>query len=153
MVTDKNIKITIVNGPNLNFLGKREPEIYGNIDFAKINNHIKKYCDKNQIDVEFYQNNSEGELINYFQSIYDKVDCIIFNPGAYTHTSVALYDCIKSIETPVIEVHLSNLHSRSESFRRTMITTPACIGQISGFGYKSYLIAIDSVKHYLIQNK
>jgi len=140
------MKVSIINGPNLNALGEREPEIYGSLTLAEINEKIETYCQQHNIKVDFFQSNNEGEIIDYLYSLSDKSDFIIMNPGAYTHTSVAIYDAIKSVDIPVIEVHLSNIHNRSESFRKIYITTPACIGQISGFGYKSYLVAIDAVK-------
>ncbi len=145
------MKITIINGPNLNMLGTREPEIYGNLTLETINSEIINYCKKYNFSVNFFQSNIEGEIINHIHSLNNKTDFIIINPGAYTHTSVAIYDALKSVSIKAIEVHLSNLHSRSEDFRKTCVTTGACLGQISGFGYKSYLLAIDSV--YLLTSK
>ena len=135
------MKILILNGPNLNLLGKREPEIYGNQSFQDYFNELK--LSFNEIDLEYYQSNVEGELINKIHEVGFSYDAIIFNAGAYTHTSVAIGDAIKGIETPVIEVHISNVHSR-ENFRHTSYIAPYCKGTIAGFGLKSYDLAIQS---------
>ena len=135
------MKILILNGPNLNLLGKREPEIYGKQGFQDYFNELK--LNFNKVDLEYYQSNIEGELINKIHEVGFSYDAIIFNAGAYTHTSVALGDAIKGIETPVIEVHISNVHSR-EDFRHTSYIAPYCKGTIAGFGLKSYDLAIQS---------
>ncbi len=135
------MKILVLNGPNLNLLGKREPEIYGNQSFQDYFSQLK--LNFSNIDLEYYQSNIEGELINKIHEIGFSYDAIIFNAGAYTHTSVALGDAIKGIDTPVIEVHISNVHSR-EDFRHTSYIAPYCKGTIAGFGLKSYDLAIQS---------
>lgn len=136
------MKIMILNGPNINFLGIREKEIYGKENYEDICNNLKKEGEKLNIDVNIYQSNIEGELINFLQRAYfEKYDGIIMNPGAYTHTSIALYDALKSIEIPTIEVHISNVYKREE-FRHKSITAPACIGQICGLGSEGYLLAL-----------
>ena len=135
------MKILILNGPNLNLLGKREPEIYGKQSFQEYFDELK--LNFNEIELEYYQSNIEGELINKLHEVGFSYDAIIFNAGAYTHTSVALGDAIKGIETPVIEVHISNVHSR-EDFRHTSYIAPVCKGTIAGFGLKSYDLAIQS---------
>lgn len=136
------MKIMILNGPNINFLGIREKEIYGKKNYEDICNNLKKEGEKLNIDVNIYQSNIEGELINFLQRAYfEKYDGIIMNPGAYTHTSIALYDALKSIEIPTIEVHISNVYKREE-FRHKSITAPACIGQICGLGSEGYLLAL-----------
>lgn len=136
------MKIMILNGPNINFLGIREKEIYGKENYEDICNNLKKEGEKLNIDVNIYQSNIEGELINFLQRAYfEKYDGIIMNPGAYTHTSIALYDALKSIEIPTIEVHISNVYKR-EKFRHKSITAPACIGQICGLGSEGYLLAL-----------
>ncbi len=135
------MKILILNGPNLNLLGKREPEIYGNQNFLEYFNSLKENF--NEIELSYYQSNIEGELINKIHEVGFDFDAIVFNAGAYTHTSVALGDAIKGIETPVIEVHISNVHSR-EDFRHTSFIAPYCKGTIAGFGLKSYDLAIQS---------
>lgn len=136
------MKILILNGPNLNLLGKREPEIYGKQSFLDYFEELK--LNFNNIRLEYYQSNIEGELINKIHEVGFSYDAIVFNAGAYTHTSVALGDAIKGIETPVIEVHISNVHSR-EDFRHTSYIAPYCKGTIAGFGLKSYDLAIQSL--------
>ena len=136
------MKIMILNGPNINFLGIREKEIYGKENYEDICKNLKKEGEKLNIDVNLYQSNIEGALINFLQRAYfEKYDGISMNPGAYTHTSIALYDALKSIEIPTIEVHISNVYKREE-FRHKSITAPACIGQICGLGSEGYLLAL-----------
>lgn len=131
------MKIAIVNGPNLNLLGTREPEVYGKQSFEGFFNELT-----NQFNGElcYFQSNIEGELIDFLQQF--KGDGILFNAGGYTHTSVAIRDCIAAIEPPVIEVHISNVASR-ESFRHESLLTPVCIGLVMGFGLESYRMALD----------
>lgn len=131
------MKIAIVNGPNLNLLGTREPEVYGKQSFEGFFNVLT-----NQFNGElcYFQSNIEGELIDFLQQF--KGDGILFNAGGYTHTSVAIRDCIAAIEPPVIEVHISNVASR-ESFRHESLLTPVCIGLVMGFGLESYRMALD----------
>ncbi len=140
------MKILILNGPNLNMLGKREPEIYGKNTLSNLQDLIENYCKDLKYDVEFYQSNHEGDLIDKIQS--SAVDGIVFNAGAYTHTSVALRDAISSVKTPVIEVHISNVHSREE-FRHKSLISPVCLGVICGFGFNSYLLAINGLHLFL----
>ena len=135
------MKILVLNGPNLNLLGKREPEIYGNQSFQDYFNELK--LNFKEIELEYYQSNIEGDLLNKIHEVGFSYDAIIFNAGAYTHTSIALGDAIKGVETPVIEVHISNVHSR-EDFRHTSYIAPYCKGTIAGFGLKSYDLAIQS---------
>jgi 3-dehydroquinate dehydratase-2 len=135
------MKILILNGPNLNLLGKREPSIYGNVTFNEFfDNLSKKYAD---VDLEYFQSNVEGELINKLHEVGFSYQGIIFNAGAYTHTSVAIGDAIKAIETPVIEVHISNVHAREE-FRHLSYIAPNAKGVIAGFGLQSYELALES---------
>lgn len=135
------MKILILNGPNLNLLGKREPEIYGTQTFEDYFLTLKKkYLD---IELEYYQSNIEGELIDKLHEVGFVFDGVIFNAGAYTHTSVALGDAIKGIDTPVIEVHISNVHSR-EDFRHISYIAPNAKGVIAGFGFQSYDLALQS---------
>lgn len=134
-------KILILNGPNLNLLGKREPDVYGNESFEDFFEHLKA---KNpHIYIEYKQSNVEGELINYLQEYGFDYDGIILNAGGYTHTSISIADAIKSIQTPVIEVHISNTFSR-ESFRHHSYLSPVCRGVIVGFGLSSYTLALHS---------
>ncbi|WP_341653649.1 type II 3-dehydroquinate dehydratase [Blattabacterium cuenoti] len=135
-------KITIINGPNLNLLGTREPELYGNENFLDYLKKLRKKLSSN-IEIIYYQNNSEGKIIDILHSIGFKSDGIILNAGAYTHTSIGIADAIKSISSPVIEVHISNIYSR-ESFRKKSFLSPVCNGTIFGFGLKSYELGIMS---------
>ncbi len=135
------MKIQIINGPNLNLLGTREPGIYGsNTMEAYLDTLRKRYPD---IDIDYYQSNIEGELITKLQQVGFTYDGIVLNAGAYTHTSIALHDCIRSLKTPVIEVHISNVHKREE-FRHHSYISSACRGVICGFGMDSYRLAIES---------
>ncbi|WP_090223231.1 type II 3-dehydroquinate dehydratase [Lutibacter maritimus] len=135
------MKILILNGPNLNLLGKREPAIYGSLTFEEFFNTLKeKYS---TIDLHYFQSNVEGELINKIHEVGFSFDGIILNAGAYTHTSVAIGDAIKGVETPVIEVHISNVHSR-EDFRHISFIAPNAKGVIAGFGLQSYELALKS---------
>ena len=135
------MKIIIINGPNLNLLGKREPEIYGNQDFETYFKTLElKFSD---IQLSYYQSNIEGEIINKLQEVGFEYDGIIINAGGYTHTSVAIGDCIKSIKTTLVEVHISNTFSR-ESFRHQSYISPNAKGVIIGFGLQSYELALQS---------
>ena len=134
-------KLIIINGPNLNLLGKREPEIYGNLSFTEFLNEVKsKYPD---VTIDYFQSNIEGELIDKLQEVGFSYDGIILNAAAYTHTSVGIGDVIKAIKTPVVEVHISNTFSREE-FRHFSFISPVAKGVIMGFGLQSYELAIQS---------
>ena len=136
------MKIQIINGPNLNMLGTREPGIYGSTAFESYLERLRaRYSD---IEIEYYQSNVEGFLIDRIQQTAGSCDGIVFNAGAYTHTSVALLDCIRSVQTPVIEVHISNIHQREE-FRHHSMISAACRGVIAGFGLDSYRLAIEAL--------
>jgi 3-dehydroquinate dehydratase-2 len=130
------MKLLIVNGPNLNLLGSRQPQIYGNVRFEDYFEELKSKFD---VDLSYFQSNVEGEIINQLQK--ESFDGIILNAGGYTHTSVAIRDCIAAIETPVVEVHISNIAGR-ESFRHESLISPVCVGCIFGFGLKSYELAV-----------
>jgi 3-dehydroquinate dehydratase-2 len=137
------MKIAIINGPNLNLLGTREPEVYGNQTFEQYLQTIKKrYAD---IEISYFQSNVEGELINEIQKAGKEYDGIVLNPGGYTHTSVAIGDAIASISTPVVEVHISNVHAR-EDFRKISHVSAKCKGSIIGLGLKGYDLAIEFFK-------
>ena len=137
------MKVMIINGPNLNLLGKREEAIYGNISFDDYLKTLKDEFPKLQID--YYQSNVEGELINKLQEVGFSYDYILLNAGGYTHTSVALTDCVKAIETPVIEVHISNIYSREE-FRQKSLLSPNCKAIICGLGLDSYKAGLLTLK-------
>ncbi|MCC5893934.1 MAG: type II 3-dehydroquinate dehydratase [Alkalibacterium sp.] len=139
------MKIWIINGPNLNLLGTREPDIYGTETLDAINRRVQDYLIKHGHIYEFFQSNSEGQLIDKIQEAYEEnVDGIVINPAAYTHYSYAIHDAIKSVSIPAVEVHLSAIHSR-EDFRKQSVIAPACMGQISGFGATGYLLAVQAL--------
>ena len=131
------MKLLIVNGPNLNLLGSRQPQIYGNVRFEDYFEELKS---KTEANLSYFQSNVEGEIINQLQQ--ESFDGIILNAGGYTHTSVAIRDCIAAIETPVVEVHISNIAGR-ESFRHESLISPVCVGCVFGFGLKSYELALN----------
>lgn len=135
------MNILFLNGPNLNLLGSREPDKYGNVTLAEIEKSVREKADKMNVSVKFEQSNHEGELIDFIQNAPGKYDTIVINPGGYTHTSVAIRDAIAAVSTPVIELHISNIFAREE-FRRNSLITPVCNGSISGFGTKGYEIAL-----------
>lgn len=136
------MKIQIINGPNLNLLGIREPNIYGSLSFADFLTQLKQQYP--QTEIAYYQSNIEGELINKLQEVGFTADGIVLNAGAYTHTSIALLDCIRSLTAPVIEVHISNIYTREE-FRQKSLISSACKGVIAGFGLYSYTLAIEAL--------
>ena len=129
------MKVIIINGPNLNLLGKREPSIYGNVSFDAY--LVKLKAEFSHLQIDYFQSNVEGELINKLQEVGFSYDMILLNAGGYSHTSVALTDCVKAIETPVIEVHISNIYSREE-FRQKSLLSPNCKAVICGLGLDSY---------------
>ena len=140
------MRIQIVNGPNLNLLGVREPGIYGSDSFETYLPLLRtRYPD---VEIDYYQSNIEGKLIDKMQAVGFDFDGIILNAGAYTHTSVALHDCIRALKTPVVEVHLSNVHKREE-FRHKSFISCACLGVICGFGLDSYRLAVEALKEHL----
>lgn len=141
-------KIIVIHGPNLNLLGEREPGIYGNDTFDSINNEIAENAKSNGFEIEVFQTNLEGGIIDMLHEARLKFDGVILNAGAYTHYSYAIRDAISAIKIPVIEVHLSNIHAREE-FRHTSVIAPACVGQIAGFGKNSYMLAISALAEIL----
>ena len=136
--------ILVLHGPNLNLLGQREPEIYGSLTLEEINKRLIAAGKKLDLEVRSFQSNSEGGLIDALHSAREWTSGIIFNPGGYTHTSVALRDAVTAIELPVIEVHLSNVYAREE-FRHHSILSPVCAGKITGFGWRSYLLGLHAL--------
>jgi 3-dehydroquinate dehydratase-2 len=137
------MKILFLNGPNLNLLGQREPELYGRTTLADIEARVRERAAKLGASVEFYQSNLEGELVAWIQQAKGKFDAIVLNAAAYTHTSIALRDAISAVEIPTIEIHLSNIHAREE-FRHKSLIAPVCRGQITGFGANSYVLAVEA---------
>ena len=138
------MKIQIINGPNLNLLGVREPGIYGSSSFESYLPTLRGQFP--EVEIAYYQSNIEGELIDKMQEVGFDCDGIVLNAGAYTHTSVALHDCIRSLKAPVIEVHISNVHTREE-FRHHSMISAACRGVIAGFGLTSYTLAVEALVH------
>jgi 3-dehydroquinate dehydratase II len=137
------MKILFLNGPNLNLLGQREPEIYGRTSLADIETKVRKRAAKLRAEIDFRQSNMEGELVAWIQEAKGKFDVLVLNAAAYTHTSIALRDAIAAVGVPTIEIHLSNIHAREE-FRQKSVIAPVCRGQISGFGADSYILALEA---------
>ena len=137
-------KILVMNGPNLNLLGTREPEIYGSLTLADIHERLRQRANEADLDIEFMQSNHEGMLVDAIQRARRTVDYIILNAGAFTHYSIALRDAIAAVDVPVIEVHLSNIHQREE-FRHKSVIAPVVLGQIAGFGAESYMAALEII--------
>ncbi len=142
------LKIGIINGPNLNMLGKRDQKIYGNSTLEEMNCKIKSFAEKEGIELIIMQSNFEGEIIEFIQQNSSKLNGLVINPAAYTHYSYAIADALRDCSIPVVEVHLSNIFSR-EDFRGKSVTASACIGQIAGFGFQSYILAIRALQDFL----
>jgi 3-dehydroquinate dehydratase-2 len=142
------VRILVVNGPNLNLLGNREPAIYGTATLAQIEHALERLASELGVDVDFFQSNHEGGIIDTLQAAVGRYQGILLNPGAYTHTSLALRDCLTAIDLPCVEVHLSNLHRR-ESFRRRSVTAAAALGVIQGFGAQSYEMGLTALVRHL----
>ena len=137
------MKILYLNGPNLNLLGQREPQVYGRATLAEIEARVRAQAKKRKVVVDFRQSNLEGQLVSWIQEARGKWDVIVLNAAAYTHTSIALRDAIAAAGVPTIEIHLSNVHAR-EDFRHKSLIAPVCLGQILGFGAESYLLALEA---------
>ncbi|MHA6259517.1 type II 3-dehydroquinate dehydratase [Sporosarcina sp. CAU 1771] len=144
------MKLLILNGPNLNLLGKREPDVYGHETLMDLERNLTQFASNHDVEVSFYQSNTEGSLIDRIhETVNEGMDGIIFNPGAYTHYSIALRDAIASVNVPTIEVHISNIHNR-EPFRQTSVIAPVCVGQLTGFGMDGYELALHA---FLLRRK
>jgi 3-dehydroquinate dehydratase-2 len=146
------MKILILNGPNLNLLGTREPGIYGSLTLADMMKGLQEYGREKGVAVEWHQANEEGDLVTRIGKSRGVYDGLILNPAAYTHTSVAIRDALQAVAVPCVEVHLSNIQAR-EGFRHTSLTAAACIGQIAGFGMTSYRLAVEALVDYLKRKK
>ncbi len=144
--------ILVLHGPNLNLLGSREPGIYGKMTFDDLNHRMVEAGQALNVEVRTFQSNHEGGLIDQLHQAQEWADGVVFNPGGYTHTSVALRDAIAAITIPVVEVHLSNIQAREE-FRQVSLTAPVCIGTVAGFGWRSYLLGLEALVRYLAEPK
>ncbi len=142
------MKLLLLNGPNLNLLGTREPEKYGKTTLKDIEEHLTKIAQENNIQLDCYQSNHEGDIIDKIQQAKNVYDGILLNAGGYTHTSVAIRDAISSVQVPTVEIHLTNIHAREE-FRHNSLISAVCIGQICGFGAYSYDLGFNAIVNYL----
>ena len=136
-------KVLVIHGPNLNLLGEREPNVYGAVTLDEINREMTEFAGKNNLELKIVQSNHEGEIVEVIQNSRNWADVLIINPAAYTHTSVAIRDALAAVKVPAIEVHLSNIHAR-EGFRQMSHISPVALGQITGFGKNSYLLALQA---------
>ncbi|RLC00157.1 MAG: type II 3-dehydroquinate dehydratase [Deltaproteobacteria bacterium] len=144
-MTQKTKKIQVINGPNLNMLGKREPDIYGSLTLNQINTELVQQAISLELDLKFFQSNHEGAIVDKVHEIFDKnIDGIIINPGALTHTSIAIRDALAFMTCPIVEIHLSNIYKR-EAFRHTSMLADIVTGQISGFGHYGYQMALNAI--------
>lgn len=146
------MKILFLNGPNLNLLGQREPEVYGKTTLADIEKSVRERASQLKAEIAFRQSNLEGELVSWIQEAKGQFDVIVLNAAAYTHTSIALRDAIAAVGVPTIEIHLSNVHAREE-FRHKSLIAPVCRGQIVGFGEKSYVFAVEAAVYVNVGKK
>lgn len=144
----KRRKVLVLHGPNLNLLGKRQPDIYGRLTLEQINRKIRSLAKELAVEVEIRQSNSEGELVNWIQESPKQFGALVINAAAYTHSSVALRDALTAVGIPAVEVHISNIHKREE-FRKRSLIAEAVVGQIAGFGVQSYLLGLRAAVEYL----
>ena len=144
-----NLQILVINGPNLNMLGKRETDIYGTRTLDQITSDLEKKINDKSLSLDFFQSNHEGEILDFMHKNNNKVDGCIINAGALTHSSTALHDAIKSVDFPCVEVHMSNIYSRKESWRQKSLIAPAVIGTVQGFGEESYKAALELLARYI----
>ena len=142
--------IAVIHGPNLNLLGNREPEVYGSKTLSEINDIISKRARELNLDIDIFQSNHEGEIIDYIQDGINEFDGIVINPAAFTHYSIAIHDALKALCVPVVEVHLSNIYKR-DKFRHKSVVAPVAVGQISGLGYRGYLYALEALKNITVK--
>ena len=146
------MKLLVINGPNLNLLGIREPDVYGKKTFADLEGYIRSTCEENEIECTLFQSNHEGDIVDVIQASYGEYDGIIINPAAYTHTSIAILDALKAVSIPTVEVHLSDIRER-EAFRQISYPGMACINSYIGLGFEGYRKAIEYLKEYLSKNE
>ena len=151
-MSEETTHILVLHGPNLNLLGRREPETYGRTTLAEIDAALEEAAGSRRAELQIRQSNHEGELIDALHEAMDWADGVLINPGAYTHTSIALRDAIVATGLAAVEVHLSNIHAR-EPFRRTSMIAPVCVGQVSGFGWRSYLLGLTALLDYLLERR
>ena len=144
-----NLQILVINGPNLNMLGKRETDIYGTRTLDQITSDLEKKINDKSLSLDIFQSNHEGEILDFMHKNNNKVDGCIINAGALTHSSTALHDAIKSVDFPCVEVHMSNIYSRKESWRQKSLIAPAVIGTVQGFGEESYKAALELLVQYI----
>lgn len=146
------MKILVINGPNINMLGQREPDVYGRQDYAALKAGLQDFARTHNVAIDEYQSNIEGELVTKIQQAQGIYDGIVINPGAYTHYSIAILDALKAVDVPAIEVHISSIAAR-EDFRHKSVTAAGCIGQISGLGFDSYYLALLGLINHLKRRK
>ena len=145
------MKIAVINGPNMNLLGIREPDIYGTVTYEELIGLIDEHCRKAEVEVDFFQSNHEGDIVDCIQGLYGSTDGIVINPAAYTHTSIAIPDALRAVGIPAVEVHLSDISAR-ENYRRISYIEPVCKESIAGRGVNGYLDAIDVLIEYIKEN-